>query len=89
MSVGLGTEQANLRHAVRRAKRQKLFASLARIYASFPETECENCARCCFESPGIFFIEYLHLMEEIGGLPWARAGVAQAARSGRAAVLVG
>jgi Fe-S-cluster containining protein len=72
VSVGLGTEQVNLRHAVRRAKRQKLFASLARIYASFPETECENCARCCFESPGIFFIEYLHLMEEIGGLPRAR-----------------
>jgi Fe-S-cluster containining protein len=31
------------------------------VYAEFPETTCENCARCCFESPGIFFVEYLNL----------------------------
>lgn len=48
---------------LRRASRSGLFDSLVRIYEEFPQTTCENCARCCFESPGIFFTEYLHLVD--------------------------
>jgi len=60
---------ADLAHMVRRASRAGLFDSLSRIYAEFPETTCENCARCCFESPGIFFIEYLHLVRAVAAMP--------------------
>ena len=59
------SEQMDLAAALRKAKRRKLFGSLAAIYATFPETSCEGCARCCFESPGLFFTEYLHLTEHV------------------------
>jgi Fe-S-cluster containining protein len=48
---------------LRRARRLRVFDSLGRVYDELPETKCENCARCCFESPGIFYIEYLHLLD--------------------------
>jgi Fe-S-cluster containining protein len=51
-----------------RAKRAGLIRSLQRVYAEFPQTTCENCARCCFESPGIFFTEHLHLLDLISTL---------------------
>lgn len=54
---------------LRRAKRRGLFDSLRGIYEEFPETVCENCARCCFESPGIFFVEYLHLLDMLAEMP--------------------
>lgn len=45
--------------------RRGLFASLQRIYARLPETTCDNCARCCFESPGLFFVEHLSLLAHL------------------------
>jgi Fe-S-cluster containining protein len=56
----------DLSQAMRRVRRGGLFRSLERIYRSFPETECANCARCCFESPGIFYVEYLYLLDCVG-----------------------
>ncbi len=55
--------EADLKRLSRRAQKAGLFNSLVRVYREFPETVCENCARCCFESPGIFYLEYLHLLE--------------------------
>ncbi len=52
--------------STRRAERRGLFRSLERIYAELPTTVCENCARCCFESPGVFYVEYLYLLDSIG-----------------------
>jgi Fe-S-cluster containining protein len=57
---------------LRRARRQGLFDSLSRIYAEFPQTVCENCARCCFESPGLFFIEYLSVLDGLAGMSGQR-----------------
>jgi len=68
----LSSEHLDLRRLRRKAKRAKLFASLTRIYALFPETTCDNCARCCFESPGVFLTEHLHLLDHISSLPQAR-----------------
>jgi len=59
-------------HMLRRARGGGLFDSLVRIYDEFPDTTCENCARCCFESPGIFFVEYLYLLDLLAGLSAAR-----------------
>ncbi len=56
----------------RRARHRRLFESLRAIYAEFPSTTCENCARCCFESPGLFFVEYLYLLDLLAGLPSGR-----------------
>ena len=56
------SQEVDIGAALRRARRHGLLRSLARIYSEFPETTCDNCARCCFESPGLFFIEYLHLL---------------------------
>ncbi len=64
--------EADAEQMLRRARKAGLFASLARIYSEFPATECENCARCCFESPGIFYIEYLHLLEVLAAMPEQR-----------------
>lgn len=63
------SEHADPARDIRRARRAGLFDSLADIYAEFPETACENCARCCFESPGIFFVEYLNLLHLLAQLP--------------------
>jgi len=57
---------------LRRAQRTGLFDALRRIYEQFPATICENCARCCFESPGIFFVEYLHLLDMLAAIPSGR-----------------
>lgn len=67
--MGLSREQSNLTRAMRRAKRRKLFGSLALIYAALPETKCEHCTRCCHESPGLFYVEYLGLMDYLSRLP--------------------
>jgi Fe-S-cluster containining protein len=64
--------QANLGGMLRQARQKRLFEALERVYAAFPETTCENCARCCFESPGVFFVEYLHLMKAMWELPQAQ-----------------
>ncbi len=68
----LGSAEADLETMRRRVRKAGLFGSLQRIYREFPETTCENCARCCFESPGIFYIEYLHLLDLLATLPEAR-----------------
>jgi len=60
--------EADPERMLRRAQKAGLFESLRRIYGEFPETTCENCARCCFESPGIFYIEYLHLLDLLAGM---------------------
>ena len=70
--AALTSEGVDLARARRRAERAGLFRSLERVYAGFPETECEGCARCCFESPGIFFIEHLGLIEALAGMPEGR-----------------
>jgi Fe-S-cluster containining protein len=54
------------------AKRLGLLRSLAEIYAELPETECERCGRCCYESPGVFFIEQLALLDVIMEMPRTR-----------------
>lgn len=59
----------SLAGAVARARRLRLFEALRGIYDTFPETQCENCARCCFESPGLFFVECLHLVEGLAAAP--------------------
>jgi len=56
------------KRALERAERAGLMKSLRRVYDEFPPTVCEGCARCCFESPGIFFTEYLHLLDLISKL---------------------
>ncbi|MBE9566033.1 MAG: YkgJ family cysteine cluster protein [Proteobacteria bacterium] len=66
------SEGVDLSQALRRARREGLFESLREIYDSFPETECENCARCCFESPGLFFIEYLYQVDQLAREPGPR-----------------
>jgi len=53
----------DLRRALRRARRRRLFDALEQVYAELPETTCGGCGRCCFESPGLFFVEYLRLVE--------------------------
>ena len=58
-----GTEGVDLRRALRRARRRRLFDALEQVYAELPETTCGGCGRCCFESPGLFFVEYLRLVE--------------------------
>jgi Fe-S-cluster containining protein len=60
--------EAEPQRMARRAQTAGLFGQLRRIYAGFPETRCENCARCCFESPGVFYIEYLHLLQVLAEL---------------------
>ncbi len=61
-----GSADLDPARSTRRAERHGLFRSLERIYADLPDTVCENCARCCFESPGIFYVEYLHALDLIG-----------------------
>ena len=65
----LSSDDTDLARMLRRARRAALFDSLSRIYAEFPETTCENCARCCFESPGVFFVEHLRLTDLLAGMP--------------------
>jgi len=72
-----GSESVDVERALRRARGLRLFEALERVYDQFPETQCDNCARCCFESPGVFFVEHLRLLE------W----VAQMDEPGRAAIL--
>ena len=59
----------DLSRMLRRAKRRGLFGPLARIHAGLPETTCQNCARCCFESPGVFYVEHLRLVDHISRQP--------------------
>jgi len=66
------SDHVALPRALAAARRQGLFARLTEVYGEFPETRCDNCARCCFESPGIFFVEYLFLLEALTGLPRPR-----------------
>ena len=64
--------EVGIADALRKAKSHGLFASLVRAYETFPESTCDGCARCCFESPGIFFVEYLRLMALVETMPQAR-----------------
>ena len=64
--------EADAKRMLRRAERRGLFDALRRIYDEFPATVCENCARCCFESPGIFFVEYLYLLDMLAEMPRGR-----------------
>jgi Fe-S-cluster containining protein len=66
------SDEVDIADALRKAKRLGLLGSLIRVYETFPESNCDGCARCCFESPGIFFVEYLRLMESVDGMPQAR-----------------
>jgi Fe-S-cluster containining protein len=61
--------QLDLRSAFRRARRRGLFDTLARIYGELPDVVCEKCARCCFESPGLFFVEFLGALDLLAGMP--------------------
>jgi Fe-S-cluster containining protein len=69
--------ELSLGEALAQARQLRVFEALRGIYDAFPETQCDNCARCCFESPGLFFVEYLHLID----------GLAASSSSERAAVL--
>ncbi len=51
--------ERDLARMLREARERGLLDSLAEVYASFPEVTCDNCARCCFESPGLFYVEHL------------------------------
>ena len=57
---------------LRSAQRAGLFESLGRVYAGFPVVTCDNCARCCFESPGVFFVEHLEALRLLSDMPTAR-----------------
>lgn len=70
MANGDSTEssaEADPERMLGRASKAGLFDGLRRIYAGLPRTACEKCARCCFESPGVFFVEYLSLLEAVAG----------------------
>lgn len=71
-AVARTSDEADIADALRKAKRHGLLESLVRVYETFPESTCDGCARCCFESPGIFFVEYLRLMGSVEGMPQAR-----------------
>jgi|GEM_PF-644378 len=60
-----GSSEADVRRMMDRAKEAGLFRLLDQVYGELPETTCENCGRCCFESPGVFFVEYLRLLDLI------------------------
>ena len=64
--------QADPEKMARRASTAGLFDQLRRVYAAFPATTCENCARCCFESPGLFYVEYLRLLGLVAALSQPR-----------------
>jgi Fe-S-cluster containining protein len=66
------SDRPDLKRLFARARRQDLFGALTRIYAEFPQVSCDNCARCCFESPGLFFIEFLAALDLLAGMPRAR-----------------
>ena len=65
------SDAVDLRRALEQARRADLFARLDEIYARLPATTCDGCARCCLESPGIFFVEYLALIDWLLALPEA------------------
>lgn len=64
--------ELGLPRMLREAQKQGLFDSLVEVYASFPEVTCDNCARCCFESPGLFYVEHLYAVSMLLELPAAR-----------------
>lgn len=68
----LSSEALDWRRALPRAKRLHLFDALERVYAELPVTKCPGCGRCCFESPGLFFLEYLSLLDLISAWPKPR-----------------
>ncbi len=53
----------------RKARRLGLFDALTQTYAVFPETRCGGCGACCFQSPGLFAVEYLRLRAHLA--TWA------------------
>jgi Fe-S-cluster containining protein len=63
------SDDADLGRMLAKARRSGLFQSLDRVYGRFPQTTCDNCARCCFESPGLFFVEYLRLAGLVAKMP--------------------
>jgi len=69
MSAVAGSWECDLEPMLRLARQARLLESLARVYADFPEVTCDNCARCCFESPGVFFVEYLDALHMLADLP--------------------
>jgi Fe-S-cluster containining protein len=72
MAALAGSWECDLEEALGRARRKGLLDSLARVYAEFPAVTCDNCARCCFESPGVFFVEYLDALHTLAALPTDR-----------------
>jgi Fe-S-cluster containining protein len=72
MSGPAASWESRLEGMFRSAQRAGLFESLGRVYADFPEVTCDNCARCCFESPGVFFVEHLDTLRLLSDMPTAR-----------------
>ena len=68
----LSSSEADAERMLGRASKAGLFDGLRRIYAGLPRTSCDNCARCCFESPGVFYVEYLSLLDTLAKMPGAR-----------------
>lgn len=50
----------------RRAKNEKLFKKLLKLYAQLPDVTCGDCGHvCCSDSPDFYLIEYLHAWRHI------------------------
>ena len=64
-----GSETRDPARLLGKARRLDLFTGLDQLYAELPETRCGCCGRCCFESPGLFYVEYLRLLELLAARP--------------------
>lgn len=61
--------------AVQRGARLGLLGRLEAVHQSLPETRCDGCALCCIESPGVFYVEHLHLLAVLPTLERERPGL--------------
>ena len=64
-----GSETRDPARLLGKARRLDLFTGLDQLYAELPETRRGCCGRCCFESPGLFYVEYLRLLELLAARP--------------------
>jgi Fe-S-cluster containining protein len=72
MHPALPSASHDPRRLTRKARRLGLLVSLRSVYDSLPETRCDGCARCCFESPGVFYLEHLRLLDLLAAMPAVR-----------------
>jgi len=52
-----------LREDIKIARSKNFFNRIEKFYRKLPETECSGCGKCCYDTPVVYYIEFMYVFE--------------------------